>query len=97
MGVGVATGAVTAAAYTAVIGKAIKASGAIVRVEPNDFLEILHRQESPLVVFSEARTLSKNKYITSYKGLYFYTKSPTLLTLPPETEIIQAKKIWIPG
>ena len=89
-------GGATAAAYAA-MANAIKASGAIVHVEPNDFMEILIRAEEPLVVFSPAKWLVKNKYMTSYKGLFFYTKTATPLPLPAEIEIVQAKKIWIPA
>lgn len=42
---------------------AIKASGAIVRVEPNDFVAILGRSESPLVVRSEGGLLSRKIWI----------------------------------
>jgi hypothetical protein len=93
-GTGVYGGA--AGAYVAMIN-AIKASGAIVEVEPNEFMEILIRAEEPLVVFSRAKWFVKNKYMTSYKGLFFYTKTATLLPLPEEIEIVQSKKIWIPG
>jgi hypothetical protein len=37
------------------------------------------------------------RYLTSYKGLAFFTKSPTPLDLPSGTELVQAKAIWIPG
>jgi len=92
--VGVYGGA--AAAYAAMIN-AIKASGAIVQVEPNDFMELLHHAEDPLVVYAPAKLFVKHKYMTSHKGLCFYTKTATLLNLPQQTEIVQAKKIWIPG
>lgn len=76
---------------------AIKASGAIVRVEPEDFVEILRRSESPLVVRSEGGLFSrKYHYLTSYKGLVFYTKTQTPLLLSPKLEVIRARKIWIP-
>ena len=93
-GAGVYGGA--AGAYVAMIN-AIRASGAIVEVEPNEFMDILMRGEDPLVVFSPAKWFVKNKYMTSYKGLFFYTKTATLLTLPTQIEIVQSKKIWIPG
>lgn len=82
----------------AVIAQAIKASGAIVRVEPHDFKEILRRSERPLVVSAQGGFISKNyQYLTSYKGLAFYTKSPIELMLPGSAEVIAAGKIWIPG
>ncbi len=37
------------------------------------------------------------KYITSYKGLAFYTKSRTQLPLGVRPELVHAKSIWIPG
>ncbi len=86
-----------AGAAAAAIAQAIKASGAIVHVEPNDFMEILNRSERPLVVCSQSKFIStKYHYLMAYKGLIFYTKTETALALRLETEVITAKKIWIP-
>jgi len=86
-----------AAGMAAQIAQAIKASGAIVKVETTDFMTILDRVQNPLVVCSESRFFSrKYHYLTAYKGLIFYTKSSTPLMLRPSMELIQAKKIWIP-
>lgn len=91
---GAAAGAAGAAAA---IAQAIKASGAIVRVESMDFMTILEKVENPLVVHSESRFFStKYHYLTSYKGLIFYTKSVTPLMLRPSMEIIRAKRIYVP-
>src|SRR5262249_39549258 len=87
-----------AAAAAAAVGQAIKASGAIVRVEPGEFLGILRRQQDPLVVHSTGGFFCMTfHYLISYKGLVFFTKSPTPLSLPSSAEVIQARKIWIPG
>lgn len=87
-----------AAAAAAAMAQAIKASGAIVRVEPVDFLEIIGRQKEPLVVFATGGFFSTNyQYLSSYKGLAFFCKSPMPLELPSGCEMIVAKKIWIPG
>ena len=89
-------GAVAAGAAAA-IAQAIKASGAIVRVESTDFMTILDKVENPLVVHSESKFFStKYHYLTSYKGLIFYTKSTTPLMLRPSMEIIRAKRIYVP-
>ena len=91
-------GGAAAAARAAAIAKAIKASGAIVQVEPNDFLVILSKTSKPLVVLAEGGFLKTNyQYLTGYKGLVFFTKSPTPLQLPGDIELVVAKKIWIPG
>ncbi len=86
------------AAAAAAIANAIKASGAIVRVESADFEAILNKAENPLVVCAQGGIFSTNyQYLMGYKGLVFYCKSATQLTLPTKIETIQAKKIWIPG
>jgi hypothetical protein len=93
-----AAGASGAAAAAAAIAQAIKASGAIVSVEPQEFLRILRRTEQPLVVHATGGVFSTNyQYLTSYKGLIFFTKSQTPLDLPQGPEVVLAQKIWIPG
>jgi hypothetical protein len=77
---------------------ALKASGVIVVVEPAEFVGILKRQPGALVVHATGGFFSTNyKYLTSYKGLAFFTKAPAPLDLPPGTELVQARSIWVPG
>ncbi len=93
-----AAGASSAAIAAAAIAQAIKASGAIVNVEPNEFTTILSRAESPAVVMAIRGFRKKRyQYMTGYKGLVFYTKSNDPLSLTSDTELIAAKRIWIPG
>ena len=95
------TGAASAsagAAAAAAIAQAVKASGAIVRMEVGDFLEILARSEAPLVVRAAGGLFrTRYEYLTGYRGLIFHTKSPEPLELPPHCEMILAKRIWIPA
>jgi len=91
-------GATAAAAAHAAIANAIKASGVIIRVENKDFLVIIERVEKPLVVMTEKSFWSPSyKYISSYKGLAFFTKSSEPLRLPSDVELVMAQKIYIPG
>ena len=86
-----------AAGAAAAINEAIKASGAIVQVEPQQFLSLLSKTESPLVVTAQSTFFrTRYKYLTSYKGLIFYTKSATPLELSMSVEVITAKKVSIP-
>ena len=86
-----------AAAAAAAHSQAVKASGVIVKVAPEDFLNILQRQDQPLVVHATGGFFSTyHRYLSSYKGLAFFTQSPTELSLPKGCEIIQAQKIWVP-
>jgi hypothetical protein len=88
-----AGGAVAAMA----IANAIRASGIIVRVTPENFKAILGRIESPLVVHATGGVFKTNyQYLTSYKGLAFYTKSDAPLALPAGAELVTARKIWTP-
>jgi len=89
---------VAASAQAAAIAQAIKASGVIVRLEPNEFLKILGRQDEPLVVQAQGGLFRSSwRYLTSYKGLAFFTKSAEQLLLPGRTQIVAAQSIWIPG
>lgn len=75
-----------------------RASGAIVRVEPEDFLRILQRQPEPLVVHATGGFFSTSyRYLSSYKGLAFFTQSPAPLSLPNACELVRAQKLWMPG
>ncbi len=86
-----------AAAAMAAIANAVKASGVIVRVTPENFAAILKRIESPLVVHATGGVFTTNyQYLTSYKGLAFYTKSNAPLALPFGAEVMTAKSIWVP-
>ena len=89
---------VEAAAHAAAIAQAIKASGVLVRLEPNEFMKILHRQDEPLVVRAPGGVFRKRwDYLASYKGLAFYTKSPDPLMLSGRWLVIDAQSISIPG
>ena len=81
----------------AAIANAIKASGVVINVMPEDFAAIVRRTEQPLVVTAEGGLFSTSyKYLTSYKGLAFYTKARVPLVLPAGTEVVRAKGISIP-
>ncbi len=90
-------GGAAAAAHAALV-QATKASGVIIKVEPDAFLTILNKNREALVVIAPGGFLSKNyQYLTSYKGLAFFTKSQTELMLPGNVEVVSAQQIWIPG
>jgi hypothetical protein len=91
-------GGAAVAARAAAITRAIKASGAIVSMEPDDFLSIVSKGDKPLVVMATGGFVKKNyQYLTSYKGLAFFTKSTVPLSLPGDIELVAADKIWIPS
>jgi hypothetical protein len=76
----------------------VKASGVLIRVEPDAFLKILEKNRGALVVYSFNGIFHKDHhYLTSYKGFAFYTKSPNALMLPGDIEIINARQIWMPS
>lgn len=102
MGIGGGIGGIAGAAAAAAIANATKASGAIVRVKPDDFQKIMARMDAPLVVrvagSAKGGFLSRRyQYLTSYKGLVFHTKSTSELRFEADVEMVLAKKIWIPG
>jgi hypothetical protein len=93
-GVGAVAG--VAAAHAAAVN-ALKASGVVVRLEPAEWLAILGRTEAPLVVVATGGVFKKHvRYLTSYRGLAFFTQSPQSLILPREAEVIEAQSISVP-
>ena len=88
--------AAATAAQAAAVANAIKASGVIVRMEPEDFFTILKKVETPLVVIGRSAFRKHHQYLTSYRGIAFFTSSKSELVLPPRTEIVRAKSISIP-
>jgi hypothetical protein len=85
-----------AAVHIAMIN-AIKASGVVVRLEPAEWVALLRRVDDPLVVVAHGGVFKKQfRYLTSYRGLAFFTKSDQQLVLPSRAELVQAKAISIP-
>ena len=85
-----------AAAYMAMMN-AVKASGVVVHMEPGDFMALLGRMEEPLVVVGKGGVFRKHaQYLTTYRGLAFFTKSAQALVLPRRAEIITVKSIAVP-
>ena len=90
--------AYAAGAMAAAMAQATKASGAIVDMEPDQFMTILGKCERPLVVISRGGFLDRSfRYLVGHKGLVFHTKSKTELMLPGKTEVVAAKSVWIPS
>jgi len=86
-----------AAAAAAAIANAIKASGVLVRVDPNNFEAILRKVEKPLIISAIGGLFTtKYQYLVSYKGFAFFTKSGTPLPLPVGAEMVTATRIWLP-
>jgi hypothetical protein len=86
------------AAAAAAIAAAIKASGVLVKLEPEEFVKLLRRVNDPLIVIAEGGFFGKNfQYLMSYKGLAFVTKSNDPLALPSGAEVVTAKRMWTPG
>lgn len=87
-----------AAAAVAAIAQAISASGVLVKLEPGEFNQMLDLVRDPLIVCSQAGVFRTSySYLTSYKGLAFYTRSKTPLPLPHDAEVVSARKVWMPA
>lgn len=85
------------AAAAVAVAQAIKASGAIVRLEPREFQRLINKMESPLVVRNQGGMGKRTfQYLVGYRGLVFHTKTQERLHFPSGTEMLEARKIWIP-
>jgi hypothetical protein len=90
-------GAAVAAAAAAAIANAIKASGVLVTVEPEEFSKLLAIAGEPLVVHAPPRGMfsKRHRYLMSYRGLAFHTTSVEPIDLG-DAEIVIAKSVSIP-
>ena len=85
-------------AAVAAMVRAVKASGTIVKVKPDVFLQIVQKNTGALVITAEGWMFGKRyRYLTSYKGLAFHTSSREPLQLPGGAEVIPASSMWMPG
>ncbi len=93
---GLATTAATSAANAA--ARALKASGAIIKLESVEFKKILQKTTDPLIVISPSGFKKrKTKYLLSWRGFVFYCETKEQMNLPGGAETVLADKIWIPG
>jgi hypothetical protein len=77
--------------------EAVQSFGIIVTVSPVTFAKIIAQQERPLIITALGGFFRHyHRYLTSYKGLAFFTKSSVPLELPDMSEIVYARKIRIP-
>jgi len=85
-----------AAAHAAM--QAIRASGAIVRVEARDFEGVVRKTGDAVVIRARPAMLSKQyQYMTSYRGFIFYTRTREQLRFASSVEVIEAKTIYTPA
>jgi hypothetical protein len=90
-------GAAGGAAVAAMV-QAIKASGVVVRVEPDVFARLLNQNAQGLVVHAPGGMFyRKHTYLMGYKGLAFWTRSAEAMHIPNTCQVVEAKKIWAPG
>jgi hypothetical protein len=85
------------AAAAAAVAQAIKASGAIVRVAPEEFQKLLTINREALVVHAMGGLFARrHQYLMGYKGLAFCTSAAEAILLPRTCQVVEAKKIWVP-
>ncbi len=90
-------GAETVAIQQAIVINALKANGAIIHLEPEQFEKLASTIDAPLVVAAEGGVFSTHyKYVMHYKGLTMYCKSKEALNFPANTEWVVAKTIVVP-
>ncbi|HYV20971.1 MAG TPA: hypothetical protein VFC25_18300 [Verrucomicrobiae bacterium] len=77
--------------------QAVRASGAIVNVLPDEFQRLLEQNVQGLLVHTQAKYFTRrHRYLMGYRGLAFYTATREPLRLPRTVQVIEAKKIRVP-
>jgi hypothetical protein len=83
--------------HQATVLSGLRATGPVVRVEPQVFAALVARSPTCLVVAATGRRMRANQYLTSYRGLQFTTSSRTELDLPRSVEVIRVKSLNLPA
>jgi hypothetical protein len=84
-----------AAVHAAMI-QAIRAAGAIVRVEARDFERIVRNAREALVIRAPPSAFSRKYHYMSYRGFVFYTRTREQLQFASGVEVIEAKTVYAP-
>lgn len=89
----------TAGAAAAAIAHAVKAAGPIVELARDEWLRLLGKADETVVIAATSRVFTSTtyKYLFPYRGLYFYTKTKDPIRLGGRTEVITAKRLWVPA
>ena len=86
-----------AAAGAAAVIRAIKASGVVVRVVPDEFQNLLRQNPEGLVVHAPGGFMYMgHKYMMGFRGLAFCTTAKEPLSLPTTCQVVEAGRIWVP-
>jgi hypothetical protein len=94
----VSVGTAAAASAANAIANAVKASGAIIKLEPDEFSKILSKTTDPLIVVSPTGFKKrKTRYLFSWKGFVFFCETKKQVIFPKGTKTILSNKIWVPN
>jgi hypothetical protein len=77
--------------------QALKMNGAFIKLTPENFQNLLNRNEGLAVVTSSVTFFGTTfTYVTSYKGLIFFCKTKSQLSIAGRHETIQAESLSLP-
>ncbi len=75
----------------------LKMNGVFARISPEDFQNLMSRNEGLMIVTSKAGLFrNQYQYLTSYKGLIFHCKCSEMLSIPSKHESVHAESVSLP-
>lgn len=75
----------------------LKMNGVFARVTPEDFQNLMSRNEGLMIVTSKAGIFGNQYlYLTSYKGIVFYCKGKEMLSIPGKHESVHCDSVSLP-
>lgn len=77
--------------------QALRMNGVFIKLTPEDFQNLLNRNEGLAVVTTSTHFFGTTfTYVTSYKGLIFYCKTKSQLSVSSKHESILAQSVALP-
>jgi hypothetical protein len=75
----------------------LKMNGVFARISPEDFQNLMSRNEGLMIVASKAGIFGNQfQYLTSYKGLIFYCRCGEKLSISSKHETLYSESVSIP-
>jgi len=79
------------------IQNALKMNGVFVQLTPDDFQNLINRNEGLMIVVSKTGLFTTQfLHLTSYKGLVFYCKAKAPFSISSKNETIYSNSISLP-
>ena len=79
-------------------GLEVGTSSVVISVETDEFMRLLKEAGNPVVIHQPSKWWQPyNRYLLTYRGMTFYTRTKEELVISKYADTVQAKSFYVPG